>query len=449
MMRYFVMAALLCAALAASETWHTAYVDEPVFGSKMRVMQTGIEHNDTVILIHGLGGKGYEDWRGVIPELQKQFHILAFDLPGFGKSDAPAGKYSPGNYAKIIHTLRGKYARGEVTVVGHSMGGAVALRYAADYPEDFATLVLVDAAGILQRTAYVKHMAELPIEMESGPKFLVNTVARVKNFSNTIVEKMNGFSLPVDVLNESDTAWNMLFSDSVGGNAGLSLVEEDFSEVITRIAHRTYILWGDKDGIAPLRTGKMLTGRMQNASLHVFKGADHVPMVSHREQFNRLLMEILNKKVPRTPKKKLPMASSEDLYCQGEAGVTYSGAYDEIIIDRSRAVRLVDVTARKIRVMGSLATFENVSVLSENVALETTKSVIEMTNVTLAGSEAIHAEGSRLDMAGVSLIGDKSAVTIGQESRLVFSASDSSSAEYKGFVHGDYNRAEVNLDTLF
>ena len=142
---------------------------EPIFQSEIFVLQTGQENTATILLIHGLGQVGSKDWLNVIPALEKNHHVLALDLPGFGHSATPPGRYSPTNYAKLIHWLTSNYAKGKVIVVGHSMGGAIALRYASNFPDDINRVVLVDAAGILQRTAFIKHTAKIPLPLDSTP----------------------------------------------------------------------------------------------------------------------------------------------------------------------------------------------------------------------------------------------------------------------------------------
>jgi len=84
-----VMALLLtCSLLNAAEAveMDARYVEEPEFGGSVYVVEAGIGHRDSVVLVHGLGNAGSDDWSKVIPLLSKRYHVTAVDLPGFAKS---------------------------------------------------------------------------------------------------------------------------------------------------------------------------------------------------------------------------------------------------------------------------------------------------------------------------------------------------------------------------
>ena len=103
-------------------------IEDPIFDGKVCTVQANREAKIGVILIHGLGGS-VDDWKNVIPALAKDFHVLAFDLPGFGKSDKGSQEYSPTRYARLAHFLADRYFTNKpYHVVGHSMGGQITLR---------------------------------------------------------------------------------------------------------------------------------------------------------------------------------------------------------------------------------------------------------------------------------------------------------------------------------
>jgi pimeloyl-ACP methyl ester carboxylesterase len=139
-------------------------VTEPVFNGKARVFTAGPVAAPTVVLVHGLGDKAARDWDGLIAVLARDHHVVTFDLPGFGRSSKGNELYSPENYAAFLRYLVVEHIRTRpFSLVGHSMGGAIALRYAARYPQDVTALVLVDVPGILHRMAYSKHLGHLGI----------------------------------------------------------------------------------------------------------------------------------------------------------------------------------------------------------------------------------------------------------------------------------------------
>lgn len=118
-------------------------------------MQTiGNPENPAIVLVHGLGDEASTIWESSIELLKNDYFVVTFDLPGFGQSSKANELYSPLNYAKFIRYVAQTYVKKPFHLVGHSMGGAIALKYTSMYPSDVASLVLVDAAGILHRSEY-------------------------------------------------------------------------------------------------------------------------------------------------------------------------------------------------------------------------------------------------------------------------------------------------------
>jgi len=102
--------------------------------------------DDLVILIHGLGSNA-KGWIKNIPELSKNNRVIALDLPGYGKSQKGHFQYSMDFYAEIIKLLSEQVSHKSLTLVGHSMGGQIAMITALNYPKIVNKLVLISPAG--------------------------------------------------------------------------------------------------------------------------------------------------------------------------------------------------------------------------------------------------------------------------------------------------------------
>ena len=431
------------------QEWRQGYFDSPTFGGKVFTLQAGTEHNESVILLHGLGQNASRDWFTLIPELADRYHVIALDLPGFGRSQSPAADYTPAAYARFVHEIRTAYAKERTALVGHSMGAAVALRYAADYPGELSQLILVDAAGILERTAYVKEIAEIPLDRDDLPEYLQGAATSFENFASAIIEWLNLAPDPLDIVKGINRYWKQSGLDASQLTIALELLDEDYSSAVAALDLPCTILWGGRDRIAPLRTGKVLAAHIRGATLHIFPEAGHVPMAADPETFNAVVLATLGKAPSAVTPEPIPREEARDLHCKDRVGGRYSGDYETIIIDRCKGIELVDVTAKQIRITASSASFENLVVDSGATAFEADRSVILMTNARISGTTALRSAGSRLDMAGVSLKASERAVDVARKSRLIFSISDIDAPRYSGFVHGDYRlKGSMTFDDL-
>jgi pimeloyl-ACP methyl ester carboxylesterase len=102
-------------------------------------------HGPTLVLLHGYPQTWYE-WRHIMPALAEHYTVIAPDLPGAGRSDAPATGYDKKNMAAVIHGLLVRLGKDrDVRIVGHDIGSMVAYSYAAAHPADVVKLVLSEA----------------------------------------------------------------------------------------------------------------------------------------------------------------------------------------------------------------------------------------------------------------------------------------------------------------
>jgi pimeloyl-ACP methyl ester carboxylesterase len=427
--------------------WSVRREAEPVLGGEMLVVRTGPPRAPRLLLVHGLGQNGFTDWMPVLPQLARRGNVTAVDLPGFGYSSAPLAKLSPTQYARVLAALVEREGAGPVTVVGHSLGGAVALRLAEQHPAAVSRLVLVDVAGILHRTAFTKHLAGLPVTVDGVPEALKEPVARLRDLANLVVERV--FGLPGDptrVLRESEALWALVLRDRVSANAAMALVDEDFSAAVHTLAQPVWLIWGEADAVAPLRTGELLGRRLPQAELATLPGVGHVPMAQASNDFLALLVRALDQPpVPRPAQTVQPAQPAlsptadplPDLHCSGQVDRHYRGRYREVHIDRCTAVRLTDVVAERIVVHDSIVQMLGVQVAASDIALTIVNSELIATASDFTGRLAIRTDASRLDLAGVRLQADGFAVQALRRSRLLASVSQVRDAFYSGHWHDD------------
>lgn len=116
----------------------------------------------TLLLLHGIG-RSIEDWVDTLPAFAKRYRVYALDLVGFGLTDKPAADYSFAFFAEFVHDFLNTLGINRATIIGSSLGGGVALEFAARRPERVDGLVLVGSAGFGRDVSVGLRLVTLPI----------------------------------------------------------------------------------------------------------------------------------------------------------------------------------------------------------------------------------------------------------------------------------------------
>ena len=414
--------------------WRTYWLDKSAFGTRIFLADTGKQTAPVIMLIHGLGQNGLRDWLPIVPELEKQYRVIMIDLPGFANSESPKAKLSPTYYADLLHIVKPYFSNKPISVIGHSMGGAVTLRYAQRYPADINNIALIDAAGILQRTAFVKHSATDRIPV--NPDFISNTLLTyamgLQDLSNSLIEKMLRLPDPTSLLGKSEIAWGTTLQSYPNINAALSLSEEDFSSAIFEQTKPVNILWGSKDLVAPPRTGQLLVANLTTSELTIIEGAGHVPMASHPKEVSQWLLASLQYQPKATQKPAIENTATKQNYsCDHSTGETLRGSYARITLTECTGVLLDGVVADELIAMDSVLEIQNSQFMSGQTSLMINNSVVMMTGGTISG--LVKLDQARIDFAGVNLT-KEIPFNVSARSRLVLSVSRAGNNRY---LHSD------------
>ena len=159
---------LLPGSLVTASDWPVErMVSEPVFGGQVFLREAGVSNPQLLLLIHGIGDNAGNLWDELLPVLAQKYHVVVPDLPGFGRSDKDNHLYSPAAYAEFLDGLIKGLPEKPVILVGHSLGGAVALMYAARYGPALDRLVLIDSVGLLHRLAVSQNFARQLLQFDA------------------------------------------------------------------------------------------------------------------------------------------------------------------------------------------------------------------------------------------------------------------------------------------
>lgn len=256
-----------------------------VFGAKIRYLEAGDAAKPTVILLHGLGGNA-ENWALTIPALAANYHVVAPDQIGFGKSDKPLLKYRVGTYADFLDKFMAELKIERAALVGNSMGGWVAGLSAIKYPNRVEKIVLADAAGIEPKAVDLDRVYQL------------NNSTRDEIRANLKLI----FASPL--LRNNEALIDQFFTQRVTTNDGYtinSLIEsikrrEDFLDArLSEIKKPTLIVWGKQDGLLPLADGEKFNKGIANSEFVVFDNCGHAPQFEKATDFNKAVLAFLQK----------------------------------------------------------------------------------------------------------------------------------------------------------
>lgn len=409
-------------------------------GQPVLVGEAGSPFAPPVLLVHGLGNNAHRDWAPVIAPLARQFHVIAVDLPGFGASPGGWDAYSFKALADVLLQVLDLRAPGRSAhVVGHSLGGAVSLYFAHAHAARVERLVLVDAAGILLKTVFVQHIASVRTP-QTG-------VAPVDRLLKGLSERFIG--LRRSVFHDLDDRFDfsrwlaqnpqvryLLLGRHTQIEAGLGLVEHDFTAAIRETRAPTTVIWGGEDPIAPPRTGRVLAARLPDARLQVMEGIGHTPMLESPDAFKGLLLDALSAPFPPKPAAKAPGESNGDVVCRDLAHQRYSGRYDSLTLDNCPGARISGATIGKLVLLRSSGVvIDDTTVEAGDVAIEAQASEVTATNLTVTGRVGIRADASRFDLAGALLRTREQGVEITSYSRFFFSVSEWHGSDHDGDAH--------------
>ena len=443
--RALLVAALLASTVgalpaAAQETrvpgTEARRIDEPVFGGQMVVYEAGRGNAREILLVHGIGDEAARDFRDHIAWLQKSFHVVAVDLPGFGQSDKANVLYSPGNYARVLKHVADRFLRGPFVLVGHSMGAVVSLRYAATYPEDVRRLVVIDAPGVLHRYSVTsQYLAHLGLEFVPPA---AEPLDWLTNLARKLLAPLEQLHLDPQFILSSPQLRETLLGADPAKIAGLAVVIEDLRRELPKVRADTLIIWGAQDTLAPSRTGKVLALKLPRAQLAVIERAAHEPMLEAPERFRAALEPFLEHGLTPAPGTAAPMAKHGDASCQRERNRVFEGEYYSLSLDGCQRVQIRNARVRELRIVDSTVTIDDSRIGDGETGLYARNSTIVMTGGRVEGDVAITASESRLDLAAVEVEGREAAVTAPLRSYVVFSLCRVHSPRTQGEVHEFY-----------
>jgi pimeloyl-ACP methyl ester carboxylesterase len=254
-----------------------------------------------LLLLHGIGNN-CQTWNGVIGRLAESHTVIAPDLLGHGDSDKPRGDYSIAAYANGMRDLLSVLDIERATVVGHSLGGGIALQFAYQFPERCERLALVGSGGL-------------------GPELSAGLRAATLPGAELVLTALTGFSGPLRMGFQALDRFGQLTGLSrlrdlaEAGDALLALKDVEARRAFLRTLRgvadargqavtaldRLYlanaipmlVVWGSRDPIVPAQHAETVHALVPTARVEVFTRAGHWPHLDEPERFCDVLLDFV------------------------------------------------------------------------------------------------------------------------------------------------------------
>jgi pimeloyl-ACP methyl ester carboxylesterase len=236
-------------------------------------LETTGESGRTLLFLHGWRSNK-EAWSGITRKiLDIRYGILAIDLPGFGKSQVPKQAMTVGDYAAVVEGFIRKLELRDVIIVGHSFGGRVGIKLAANHPELVSKLVLVDSAGFAAG---------------ESKKNLMRAAAKI----------MKPFFKPRFMQPLRKRIYRAIGAEDYVATPELrqtfvNTVQEDLSGDMQKIVCPTLIVNGENDADTPVDFGKRMSYLIPNSKFQILNNAGHFSFIDQPEEFAGMLSRFI------------------------------------------------------------------------------------------------------------------------------------------------------------
>ena len=262
----------------------------------MAVLETDerrIYYDDTggdlpaLVLLQGfMASRGV--WKWQVEAFSPHFRVITMDNRDAGESDPESDSYSMADLAGDVASLMDALGIAKASVVGHSMGGYVALQFAASYPERLDKLVLVGtsalAGGALGR----------PAPSYDRDRFIEDPVERTRSRYGLLTAPGYFDSHPeqLEALAESARG-NRLNFEAMTRQSDSAFMTHDAREALPKITAPVLVVHGDLDKTIPISAGRKIAEAIPGARMVEYEGVGHLPHIERVEEFNREVLAFL------------------------------------------------------------------------------------------------------------------------------------------------------------
>ena len=249
-----------------------------------------------VLLIHGIGSS-MDTWADIPDRLSAQgIRVVAVDLPGHGESSKGPGDYSLGSLASTLRDLLDHLAIDRVHLVGHSLGGGVAMQFAYQFPDRVESMLLESSGGLGEEAFTGLRAASLP-GSELAIRWAINQ--RTLTAASWLGDKLGRVGITPHALSPRALETVSWLGEQDRRAAFLATLRSVVSPTGQRVSaldklhlmqhHPILIVWGDKDPMIPVTHGERAHTLLEGSRFVVFPGAGHEPHLHDPDRFVALV----------------------------------------------------------------------------------------------------------------------------------------------------------------
>jgi pimeloyl-ACP methyl ester carboxylesterase len=253
--------------------WNSSTHYVGVGGTQLRIRDTGPKDAPALVLLHGFGSS-LETWEPWAQSLSVNHRVVRFDLPGCGLSEPDrTGDYSDARSVSLVKDLMDRLDIGTAALIGNSMGGRIAWRFAVAFPARTSKLVLISPDGFASPGFQYGKPPRVPALMHLMKYFLPRPLLEM----NLAAAYADPTRLTESVV---DRYYELLLAS--GNRAAMinrmrQSVLENPVPILLQIRTPTLLLWGKKDRLIPYGNAADYLAALPNATLVSFAELGHVP----------------------------------------------------------------------------------------------------------------------------------------------------------------------------
>lgn len=232
-----------------------------------------------VLLLHGWGSS-FDVYKGIINTLKNRYKVVALNFPGCGNSDTMENPWNLDDYCNLVLEFMNKIGIENPIMFGHSHGGRVTLKMAADGMVNPPKIVLLDSAGLIPKKSFRQKWRAKSFKIIKT----VLTLPIIKSFSAPLLEKARRHYGSADY-----NAAPLVLRQTL-----VSLVNTDLRDILHNIACPTLLIWGENDTATPLADAKIIESKIRDCGLCVIKGTGHYSFCERPFEAHAIINSFLN-----------------------------------------------------------------------------------------------------------------------------------------------------------